>query len=116
MAVVQVLGVVLLVLAASMTAASEVVLTRANPGVSLPLWGKPLEPNRPNVIRVLTGLAVGSAFLGSITLDAGDDAHIVWWAGAALVGAAVSFPGIIIRVAVDLFRRLQGRRKPVQRH
>ena len=75
-----------------------------------------MEPNRPTVTRVLIGLAVGSALLGAITLDAGADVHIVWWAGAALVGAAVSFPGIIIRVSVDLFLRLRGRREPLQRH
>jgi hypothetical protein len=117
MAHVQViLGVLLLVLAMSTNVAAEVLLTRANPGVRLPLWGKPSEPPRtPSAARVLSGLCMVSALLGVASLSAArvsDD--IVWWWGAVLVGVVVSVPGVLTRVFVRFLRRLPSRRQPVQ--
>src|SRR5450759_4395253 len=61
----------LVVLAACMAVASEYFLTRANPGVRLPLWrGRP--PCNPTSARVLRGLALGSACL-LYTSDAADE-------------------------------------------
>src|SRR5664280_433519 len=60
---VVVLRAFLIVLAASMAAAAEVLLTQANPGVRLPLlWEKP--PVHPVEVRILTSAESGSAFLG----------------------------------------------------
>jgi hypothetical protein len=99
-----VLGVVLLVLAACMTAAHEVLLTRANPGVRLPLWGKPSEtPRTPTAAKVLIGLAVGSAIVGATSLDAASPDHIGWW-WAVLVGAVVIMPPILTRASLRYLR------------
>lgn len=106
MAVAQViLGVVLLVLAACMMAAHEVLLTRANPGVRLPLWGRPSEtPRTPTAAKVYIGLAVGSAIIGATSLDAASSDHIGWW-WAVLVGAVLILPPILKRVSLHYLGR-----------
>jgi hypothetical protein len=105
MAVVQVvLGVVLLVLAASMSAAGQVLWTRANPGVRLPFWGKPSDPLTPTAARVFSGLAVASAVFGLAALDAS-----FWW-GAVVVLAVGALPYLLIRVFVHLHPRLRSGR------
>lgn len=53
------------------------------------------------------GLAVVSAFLGAVSLDA------AWWWGALLVASVVSLPGILIRLSVRILRRPSKRRGPV---
>jgi hypothetical protein len=102
MGVVQVLGVVLLVLAACMSAAIEVVLTRANPGVRLPVWGKSSEPPlTPTAAKVFSGLTAVLGVLGLAALDAS-----FWW-GAVLVITVVGVPRFLISVSVDLHQRLR---------
>ena len=110
-----VLGVVLLAFAVSMNVASEILLTRANPGVHLPLLGKPSDPPcTPAAARVLWGLAGGSAFLGVVSLGAARVSdEIVWWWGAVVVGAVVAVPGILTRASLRLLQRLRARRQPV---
>ena len=110
MGVVQVLGVVLLVLAACMTAVAEVLLTRANPEVYMPpLWGNASKlQSTPIAARVSVILAFGSAILGAASLDLS-----IWW-GAALVFAVGTVPFNLIRVSVYLHRRLRTSREGVQ--
>jgi hypothetical protein len=94
------MSIVLFVLAACAAAASEVLLTRANPGVRLPVWlGRP--PRYPTAARVLRGLAVGLALFGSISLTD----RIGWW-GVLLI-AAVLLPAFLVR-------RVQNARNPAQ--
>jgi hypothetical protein len=108
MGVVQVLGVVLLVLAACMSAAIEVVLTRANRGVRLPVWGKSSEPPlEPTAARVFSGLTVVLGVLGLAALDAS-----FWW-GAVVVIAVVALPRILIRESVHLHQRSRSSREGV---
>ena len=97
MGVVQVLGVVLLVLATCMSAVVEVLLTRANPGVRLPILGKSSEPQlTPTAARVFSGLTVVLAVFGAAALNAS-----FWW-GAVLVFAVVALPRLLIRASVHL--------------
>lgn len=75
--------VALFLLAACSASACEVLVTRANPGVHLPVWwGQP--PRYPTKARVVRGLAGGSAILAAITLDD----HVAWWWGVVLVVGA----------------------------
>jgi hypothetical protein len=102
---VQVLGVVLLILAACMSAAAEVLQTRANPGVRLPFWGKSSEPIRtPTAARVCIGLTIFSAVFGTAALDTS-----FWW-HAVLLLAVVALPILLIRVSVHLRQRLRSDR------
>jgi len=96
------MSIVLFVLAACAAVASEVLLTRANPGVRLPLWrGRP--PRYPTAARVLRGLAGGSAVFAAISLD-------------GRIGPASR--GVLFIVVVFLpavfFRLLQNARVPAQ--
>jgi hypothetical protein len=88
------MSIALLVLATCAAAASEVLLTRANPGARLPLWlGRP--PRYPTGARVLRGLAAGSAVLGAITLD-GHIGSASWW-GVLLI-FVVFLPALLVRL------------------
>jgi hypothetical protein len=105
MGLVQVLGVVLLVLAACMRAAAEVLQARANPGVRLPFWRNPPEPIvTPTAARVFNGLTVVSFLFGVAALDTS-----FWW-GAVLVIAVVALPHLLIRVSVHHHQRLRSGR------
>ena len=85
-----------------MSAASEVLLTRANPGLRMPLCGKYSEPPRtPTAARVLFGLGAGVAILGAASLDAASPDEIGWWWGAVAL-AVGTLPGILIRVSIRL--------------
>ena len=119
--VLVVLGVVLLVLAAYMTAAQAVLLTRANHGVPRPLWEKPSEPaaitERPeDLLRrgILLGLATGLAVGGAESLNAASPDHILRWWGLALAGAVMGLPPILVRESFRLHRRLRSHRERVQ--
>jgi hypothetical protein len=88
------MSIVLFVLAACAAAASEVLLTRANPGVRLSLWlGRP--PRYPTAARVLRGLAGGSAVFAAISLD-GRIGSASWW-GVLLVVVAF-LPALLVRL------------------
>ena len=96
------MSVVLFVLAACLMTAGQVLMTRANPGVRLPLWRVP--PRDPTSAKVARGLAIGMALFGTINLDEG---IAIWW-GMAMMVAAVTAP-------LGLRRLLQGRREPAPR-
>jgi len=97
------MSIVLFVLAACAAAASEVLLTQANPGVRLPVWwGRP--PRYPTAARVLRGLAVGSAVLSAISLD-GRIGPATWWGVLMVFGAFL--PALLVRL-------LQNSRVPSQ--
>ena len=83
--------VVLFVLAACLAVGAEVMLTRANPRLRLSLWRE--APLTPMAARVLTGLAIGLALFGAITL--GD--QIAWWWGPPLIGGAF-LPAALLRL------------------
>ncbi len=92
---------ILFVLAACAAVASEVLLTRANPGVRLSLWrGRP--PRYPTAARVLRGLALGSAIFAAIGLD-GRVGPVSWWSVLLIVVAFL--PAVF-------FRLLQNARVP----
>jgi hypothetical protein len=85
------MSIVLFVLAACAAATSEVLLTRANPGMRLPIWlGRP--PRYPTAARVLRGLALGLVLFGSISLTD----RIGWW-GVPLI-VAVLLPAFVVRL------------------
>ena len=91
----------LVVLAACMAVASEYLLTRANPGVRLPLWrGRP--PCNPTSARVLRGLAGGSAVFAAI--NPSDD--IAWRWGVALI-VGVFLPALLVRLVQNSRVRAQ---------
>jgi hypothetical protein len=93
----------LVVLAACMAVASEYLLTRANPGVRLPLWrGRP--PCNPTSARVLRGLALGSAIFAAISLD-GRIGPASWWGVALIVG--VFLPAFLVRLVQNSRVRAQ---------
>jgi len=95
------MSIVLFVLAACAAVASEVLLTRANPGVRLPLWrGRP--PRYPTAARALRGLAGGSAVFAAISLD-GRIGPVSWWEVVLIV--VVFLPAVF-------FRLLQNARVP----
>ena len=84
----------LVVLAAYMAVASEYLLTRANPGVRLPLWrGRP--PCNPTSARVLRGLALGSAVFAAISLDG--RIGPASWSGVLLIVVAF-LPALLVRL------------------
>jgi len=91
----------LVVLAACMAVASEYLLTRANPGVRVPLWRK-RPPCNPTSARVLRGLALGSAIFAAIGLD-GRIGPASWW-GVALI--------VVAFLPAVFFRLLQNARVP----
>ena len=93
----------LVVLAAYMAVASEYLLTRANPGVRLPLWrGRP--PCNPTSTRVLRGLALGSAIFAAISLDG--RIGPASWSGVLLI--------VVAFLPAFLLRRVQNGRIPAQ--
>jgi len=97
------MSIVLFVLAACAAAASEVLLTRANPGVRLPVWlGRP--PRYPTAARVLRGLALGSAIFAAISLDG--RIGPASWSGVLLI--------VVAFLPAFLLRRVQNGRIPAQ--
>jgi hypothetical protein len=97
------MSIVLFVLAACAAAASEVLLTRANPGVRLPVWlGRP--PRYPTAARVLRGLACGSAVFAAISLDG--RIGPASWSGVLLI--------VVAFLPAFLLRRVQNGRIPAQ--
>ncbi|MEO8556720.1 MAG: hypothetical protein ABI474_08620 [Actinomycetota bacterium] len=88
------MSIVLFVLAACAAAASEVLLTRANPGVRLAVWWRQ-PPRYPTAARVLRGLAGGSAVFAAISLD-GHIGSASWW-GVLLVVVAF-LPALLVRL------------------
>ncbi|HZW44240.1 MAG TPA: hypothetical protein VFF32_07610 [Dermatophilaceae bacterium] len=86
------MSIVLFVLAACAAVASEVLLTRANPGVRLPLW-RGQQPLYPTAARVLRGLAGGTAVFAAISFN---DHFASWW-GVLLI-VVVFLPALLVRL------------------
>ena len=89
------MSIALLVLATCVAVAAEVLLTRANPGVRLPLWLGQQPPRYPVRALVMRSLAIGLAVLGAITLDG----HIgsASWLDVLLIVAAF-LPALLVRL------------------
>ena len=89
------MSIALLVLATCVAVAAEVLLTRANPGVRLPLWLGQQPPRYQVRALVMRALAIGLAVLGAITIDG----HIgsASWLDVLLIVAAF-LPALLVRL------------------
>lgn len=96
------MAIALFVLAACMSAASDVLSARANPGVRLTFWGTP--PRDPILVKVVRGLAIGLALFGSISLNE----DVAWWWGLFLIIGVLMLPFTLLRLLRHAHEPAQG--------